>query len=248
MPTRMTARIIIIMSIERDSLAVRPLLRLQSWLSPLFPIGAYSYSHGLEWAVEARYVHDLGSLIEWLQADLAYGSIRNEAIFFSLAWRAATRGERAELLQLAEVAAAFRGTAEFALESAQQAGAALAVLRRAWPDPLLDWMANALRERELAASLAVVLGARSATEEIPLGLALPAYLQSYVGNLVTAAVRLVPLGQTAGQLAVVGLEEAVLSASARAENGTLDELGSAAFMVDLASMAHETQYTRLFRS
>jgi urease accessory protein len=236
------------MSIERVAPAARPLLRLQSWLSPLFPTGAYSYSHGLEWAVEARYVYDLASLIEWLRADIAHGSIRNEAIFFSVAWRAATQGERAQLLQLAQVAAAFRGTAEFALESAQQAAAALAILRRAWPDPLLDWMANALREHQLSASVSVVLGARSATEAIPLGLALPAFLQSYVGNLVTAAVRLIPLGQTAGQLAVAGLEEAILSASARAENGTLDELGSAAFMVDLASMAHETQYTRLFRS
>ena len=236
------------MSIERVSPAARPLLRLQSWLSPLFPTGAYSYSHGLEWAVEARYVYDLASLIEWLRADIAHGSIRNEAIFFSVAWRAATQGERAQLLQLAEVASAFRGTAEFALESAQQAAAALAVLRRAWPDPLLDWMASALREHQLSASVSVVLGARSATEAIPLGLALPAFLQSYVGNLVTAAVRLIPLGQTAGQLAVAGLEEAILSASARAENGTLDELGSAAFVVDLASMAHETQYTRLFRS
>lgn len=236
------------MSIERVSPAARSLLRLQSWLSPLFPTGAYSYSHGLEWAVEAQYVYDLASLIEWLRADIAHGSIRNEAIFFSVAWRAATQGERAQLLQLAEVASAFRGTAEFALESAQQAAAALAVLRRAWPDPLLDWMANALREHQLSASVSVVLGARSATEAIPLGLALPAFLQSYVGNLVTAAVRLIPLGQTAGQLAVAGLEEAVLSASARAESGTLEELGSAAFMVDLASMAHETQYTRLFRS
>jgi urease accessory protein len=236
------------MSIERNSPLARPLLRLQSWLSPVFPIGSYSYSHGLEWAVEARYVHDLGSLLEWLQADLCYGSIRNEAIFFSLAWRIGNLGERAQLLQLSEIAAAFRGTAEFALESAQQAAAALAVLRRAWPDPLLDWLVKALGENEVSASLAVVLGARSATQGMPLELALPAFLQSYMSNLVTAAVRLIPLGQTAGQLAVAGLEEVILAASVRALTGTLDDLGSAAFGVDLASMAHETQYTRLFRS
>jgi urease accessory protein len=236
------------MSIERNSPLARPLLRLQSWLSPVFPIGSYSYSHGLEWAVEARYVHDLGSLLEWLQADLCYGSIRNEAIFFSLAWRIGNLGERAQLLQLSEIAAAFRGTAEFALESAQQAAAALAVLRRAWPDPLLDWLVKELGENEVSASLAVVLGARSATQGMPLELALPAFLQSYMSNLVTAAVRLIPLGQTAGQLAVAGLEEVILAASVRALTGTLDDLGSAAFGVDLASMAHETQYTRLFRS
>ena len=96
--------------------------------------------------------------------------------------------------------------------------------------------------------MAVVLGVRSAREGIPISLALPAFLQSYIANLVTAGVRLVPLGQTDGQLAIATLEEAVLAASARARNATIDDLGSAAFMVDLASMAHETQYTRLFRS
>jgi urease accessory protein len=77
---------------------------------------------------------------------------------------------------------------------------------------------------------------------------LPAFLQSYAANLVTAGVRLIPLGQTDGQLAIAELEEAVLAASAQAKKATIDDLGSAAFMVDLASMAHETQYTRLFRS
>jgi urease accessory protein len=77
---------------------------------------------------------------------------------------------------------------------------------------------------------------------------LPAYLQSYIANLVTAGVRLIPLGQTDGQLAMVRLEEAVLATSAQAQKATINDLGSAAFMVDLASMAHETQYTRLCRS
>jgi urease accessory protein len=87
-----------------------------------------------------------------------------------------------------------------------------------------------------------------AKQRVPLSLALPAFLQSYVANLVTAAVRLVPLGQTQGQLAIAALEEGLLAASEQAEKAVIDDLGSAAFMVDLASVAHETQYTRLFRS
>ena len=83
---------------------------------------------------------------------------------------------------------------------------------------------------------------------MPARIALPAYLQSYMANLVTAGVRLIPLGQTDGQLAIAELEQAILAASAEAETATIDDLGSAAFMVDLASMEHETQYTRLFRS
>ena len=146
------------------------------------------------------------------------------------------------------MAAAYRGTAEFALESSQQAAASLTVLRRVWPDPVLEWLSETLAEREIPPALAVVLGARAAREGIPLHFALPAFLQSYVANLVTAAVRLIPLGQTAGQLAVAELESEVLKASARTEEETLADLGSAAFVLDLVSMAHETQYTRLFRS
>jgi len=233
---------------EPLSLAPEALLRLQSWLSPAFPTGSYSYSHGLERAVELGYVNDLASLLEWLKADLRYGSVRNEVIFFSEAWNSASSLEPAKLFEVAEVAAAYRGTAEFALESSQQAAASLTVLRRVWPDPVLDWLSETLSEREIPPALAVVLGARLAREGIPLKFALPAFLQSYVANLVTAAVRLIPLGQTAGQLAVAGLESEVLKASARAEEDTLADLGSAAFVVDLVSMAHETQYTRLFRS
>jgi urease accessory protein len=96
--------------------------------------------------------------------------------------------------------------------------------------------------------LSVVLGLRSATQDIPATLALPAFLQSYLANLVTAGVRLVPLGQTDGQLAIAELEPAVLAVAAQAGCATIHDLGSAGFMVDLASASHETQYTRLFRS
>jgi urease accessory protein len=238
----------IIMTDELNRLQPLALLRMQSWLSPVFPTGAYSYSHGLEWAVEAGHVHDRESLVDWLEADLCYGSGRNEAIFFSEAWRRARDDDRTKLLEVAELAAAFRGTSELALESSQQGAACLATLRNAWPDRVLDWLSDKLRERRIEPALALVLGVRSARQDIPAELALPAFLQSYIANLVMAGVRLIPLGQTQGQLAVAELERAVLTASAHAQDAAVDDLGSAAFMVDLASMAHETQYTRLCRS
>jgi urease accessory protein len=224
------------------------LLRLQSWLSPAFPIGSYSYSHGLEWAVEAGHINNSVSLVDWLEADLRYGSGRNEAIFFNEAWCCTRDDDRARLFEIAELAAAFRGTSEFALESSQQASACHSMLRRVWPDRLLDALSQRLSERHVPPALSVVIGARSAREGIPVGLALPAFLQSYLANLVNAGVRLIPLGQTDGQLAIAALEGAVLATSAQARNATIEDLGSSAFMVDLASMAHETQYTRLFRS
>jgi len=224
------------------------LLRLQSWFSPAFPTGSYSYSHGLEWAVEAGHVNNSESLVDWLEADLCYGSGRNEAIFFNEAWCCTRDDDRARLFEIAELAAAFRGTSEFALESSQQASACNSMLRRVWPDRLLDALSQWLSERHVPPALSVVLGARSAREGIPVSLALSAYLHSYLANLVTAGVRLIPLGQTDGQLAIAALEGAVLATSAQARNATIDDLGSSAFMLDLASMAHETQYTRLFRS
>ena len=224
------------------------LLRQQSWLSPAFPSGSYSYSHGIEWAVEAGNIHDRKSLVDWLDADLCYGSGRNEAIFFIEAWRSATDHDCEKLLEIAELAPSFRATSEFALETSQQAASCLTTLQRVWPDPLTETLAELLLKLRIAPVLSVVLGVRAAGEEIPVTLALPAFLQSYLANLITASVRLVPLGQTDGQLAIAELEPAVLAMTAQCEGATIHDLGSAAFMVDLASASHETQYTRLFRS
>jgi urease accessory protein len=234
------------MNHEQSPLSPRVLLRMQSWLSPAFPAGSYSYSHGLEWAVEARDVYDRQSLVDWLESDLRHGTGRNEAIFFKEAWHSATDHER--LVEISELAAAFRGTSEFAIESSQPAAACLAIFKKVWPDRAMDLLAEILRERQIPLALAVVLGVRFAGEGTPVSLALPAFLQSYVTNLVTAGVRLIPLGQTDGQLTIAGLERVDEAASAHAVTATIDDLGSAAFMVDLASMAHETQYARLFRS
>src|SRR5262249_22525616 len=123
------------------------LLRLQSWLSPAFPSGSYSYSHGIEWAVEARYVDDRETLIDWLEADLRYGSGRNEAIFFAEAWRSAARDQRPQMFAVAELASAFRGTSEFALESSQQGAGCLSTLRQVWPDDLLVDLSEFLRDQ-----------------------------------------------------------------------------------------------------
>ena len=144
--------------------------------------------------------------------------------------------------------AAFRGTAEFALELSQQGSACLATLRHVWPDCVLDWLSEEAAKAKFSPLSPSFSEFHWQGKELRLRLSLPAFLQSYVANLVTAGVRLIPLGQTDGQLAVAEVEQAVLATSKHAENATIDDLGSAAFMVDLASMAHERQYTRLFRS
>src|ERR1700757_2652958 len=167
-----TSTITAMMNHEQSRLSPLALLRLQSWLSSAFPAGLYSYSHGLEWAVEARYVYDRPSLVDWLESDLRHGSGRNDAIFFKEAWLYATKNDQEGLVEISELAAAFRGTSEFALESSQPAAACLAIFKKVWPDSTLDVLAEILRERQISPAVAVVLGVRLAGEGAPLRVAL----------------------------------------------------------------------------
>jgi urease accessory protein len=235
-------------SSEHACVTPRSLIRLQQWLSPAFPTGSYSYSHGLEWAIESHQIHHRASLVDWLDADLRFGSARNDAIFFVDAWRSAAGGHHTRLLETAALAAACRATPEFALEASQQGASCLATLGDVWRDPAIDALSDGLRQRSIQPVLPIVIAVRSAAEGVPVGTALRAFLSAMVGNFVTAGVRLIPLGQTDGQRAVAELEDAVLEVSESALTDCIDDLGSAALMVDLASMLHETQYTRLFRS
>jgi len=235
-------------SCEHGHVAPRSLIRLQNWLSPAFPTGSYSYSHGLERAVESNQIHHRPSLVDWLDADIRFGSARNDAIFFVEAWRCAARGDQIHLLETAELAAAFRATSEFALEASQQGASCLATLRDVWRDPAIEALAEGLRHQSIQPLLPIVIAVRSAADGVPVDSALRAFLNALVSNLVTAGVRLIPLGQTDGQRALAQLEDAVLETSEDALNAGIDALGSAALMVEFASMLHETQYTRLFRS
>jgi len=223
-------------------------LRLQTWFSPAFPVGAFSYSHGLEWAIHSKRVIDRESLVGWIEGDLRFGSIRNEAVFFAEAWRNVHHNDCQALLRTSELAAAFRSTAEFSVEASQQALAYLTMIRHGWPDPMLDWLASTLKVGEVAPSVSVVLGAKSAKLQVALELASPLFLQAYISNLVTAAVRLLPLGQADGQFAIAELESAVIAVSTEVGSSTLEDIGSAALMVDIASMLHETQQPRIFRT
>jgi len=211
-------------------------------------MGAYSYSHGLEAAIESSQIRNRHTLVDWTDADLRYGSARNDAMFFVEAWRCAAGRDHTRLLEIAELSAAFRGTAEFALEASQQGTSCLTTLRAVWPDPELDWLSAAVRLRRIQLTVPVVIAVRSAAQGVPVEVGVCAFLHGFMSNLVTAGVRLIPLGQTDGQRAIAELEDAVLDASEHAMTAGIDELGSASVMVDLASMAHETQYTRLFRS
>jgi len=221
------------------------LYRLMSWLTPAYPTGAFSYSHGLEYAVAAGLVRDRESLIDWVATAVASGAGKSDGALLAAAWRAATADDRDALDGAAELAAAWRGTAETALESRAQGAAFLSVTRTAWPHPLLD--ALALRHGgELA--LPVAVGAATAAQQVPLSAALTAYLHAFASNLVSAGMRLIPLGQSDGQRAIAALEAIVAATAEHVSKTPLERIGTAAPLLDWCSMRHETQYTRLFRS
>ncbi|MFO1084800.1 MAG: urease accessory UreF family protein [Reyranellaceae bacterium] len=223
-----------------------PIYRLLAWLSPSYPIGAFSYSHGIETAVEEGLVKDRPTLVTWLESVLARGTGAVDGALFAMAWRAAAAQDWHAFDAVAERAAAWRGTSEMALESRQQGGSFLSMTRVAWPHPALDTIHQRLAG-EISLPVAVALAA--AAHAIALERALEAYLHAFVANLISAAVRSVPLGQSDGQIALASLEGAVLNAAANAVAVTsLDEVGACTPLLDWCSMRHETQYTRLFRS
>ena len=225
---------------------VEPLYRLLAWLSPAYPIGAFSYSHGIETAVDQGFIKDRASLVTWLRSVLLQGTGAVDGALFAAAWRAAESADWPAFDAVAERAAAWRGTSEMALESRQQGGSFLSMTRKAWPHPALD----AAHERlagELSLPVAVALAA--AAHGIALELAIEGYLHAFTANLISAAVRTVPLGQSDGQVALATLEETVLEAAhAAIIAASLDEVGTATPLLDWCSLRHETQYTRLFRS
>jgi urease accessory protein len=221
------------------------LYRLMTFMSPAYPVGAFSYSSGIEWAVEAGDIRDAETLRAWLGSMIRCGSVFCDAVIFAAAYRALANGDDAALSAAAELAAAFVGTKERFLETTAQGEAFVTITRAAWPCAALNRLATAW-SGPLAYPIAV--GVVCAGHGIAIEPALHAFLHGVVSNLVSAGVRLVPLGQTDGQRVLAALEAPVAATAAHALTTSLDDIGSATLRADIASMRHETQYTRLFRS
>ena len=219
--------------------------RLMTWLSPSYPVGAFSYSHGLEYAVEAGFVHDAHSTIEWLEDVMRHGGARNDGVLLVCTHHAVSQGNWPGLRETVQLAAAHAPSAELALETGAQGAAFIRATRDAWPCDALERLAL-IWPGPYAYPVAV--GTAAAGHGIAIDRALAAYLQAFAANLVSAAVRLVPLGQSDGQRIVAGLSPRILEMAADLRDASLDDVGTATLMSDFCSMRHETQYTRLFRS
>ena len=219
-------------------------LPLMIWLSPSFPVGAFAYSHGLEWAFEAGDVTDAATLRDWLDALVSQGSLRNDLILFACAHRAA-QADGEGLAEIAELALALANSSERRLETVTQGNAFIAALRAAWPCAAIERL-RALWRGDVAYPLAV--GVASAGHGLPLLPSLEAYGLAFAANLVSASVRLGLIGQTDGQRITAALVPSLHAAAHAAETATLDDVGGCCLRSDIAALRHETQYSRLFRS
>ena len=210
-------------------------LKLLAWLSPAFPTGAFAYSHGLEWAVETGDVANESTLEAWLTDILANGAGRTDTILLRHAHRAVA--DQAALAEIAELALATAASRERHNEALAQ-GQAFVLAAAPWAMPPVP------HETPYAVAVGTLAGAHGIPEDDTAA----AYLQAFATNLISAAVRLVPLGQNAGLRVLAALEPVILGTAGETREATLDDLGGCAFRSDIAAMRHETQYTRLFRS
>lgn len=224
----------------------RALYRLMTWLSPSFPVGAFSYSSGIEWAVEDGDIGDAEALRSWLAAMLSDGAGFCDGVLLCHAWRTAAARNDDALSEVAELAAALAPSRERHLETTAQGRAFADIAGATWSCAALERLLGVVPPGSIAYPVAV--GTVAAGHGVPLDLTLHAFLHAQTANWISAGVRLIPLGQTDSQRVMAALEPVVASVAGRALAATLDDIGSATFRADLASARHETQYTRLFRT
>jgi urease accessory protein len=221
--------------------AAPALLRLLAWLSPAFPTGGYAWSHGIEWAVDTTEIRDGATLQAWVADVLRHGSGHNDAILLRHAHRAAD--DQPTLETIVELALAAQPSRERRAETVGQGNAFLAAAA-AWQPTVLRQLADKVGDLPYPVAVGALAGAQHiAEDDAALG-----FLQAFAANLISAAVRLVPLGQSTGLAVLAALEPTILAIAESTATKTLDDLGGACFRSDIAAMRHETQYTRLFRS
>ncbi|MEO0917879.1 MAG: urease accessory protein UreF [Pseudomonadota bacterium] len=209
---------------------MKDILTLTQWLSPAFPVGAFAFSHGLETAVAEGHIAHAGSLTEWLLDLLKFGSVRSDVVLLVAAYRSE------DVVDVDEIARAFQPTAE-RREEAEQLGVAFCrTVRDVWQLDLPDL------------TYPVAVGRAAALRKIELTDTATLYAHSFMSNLVSAAIRLVPLGQTEGQCVLAKLQAPCNTLGQAAASFTLDDLTSAAFLSDIQAMRHETQSPRIFQS
>ncbi|NET44824.1 urease accessory protein UreF [Okeania sp. SIO2B3] len=227
------------------------LLCLLQLASPALPVGAYSYSEGIEVLVTRGKISDYDSLKNWLIDSLKFGSIRLEAALIIRAYWETNSGNLPLLNNWNNWATAVKETEELRLQSLQMGRTLIRLFMNIQPDlstELMSFIQNKLETETDFCNFAIAYGLISASWKIEIETAILSYLHSWATNLVNAGVKLIPLGQTVGQKLLWELQNQIVLSAKEILKLKDDELNSCSWGLSLASMAHEVQYTRLFRS
>lgn len=223
---------------------------LMTWMSPSWPIGAFAHSSGLEWAVEAGHIRDRATTAEWIATLIEHGPLRNDMVLFVHAWRAAEVGDAERLREVAELAVATQTSFERRLEATAQGAAFRRIAVASCENDEFAKLLGAIEDEDLAYPIAAAV--LFAIQDIELQPGLTAWLHAAAANLVSAAQRLVPLGQTDGQKVLRELRAPIFAAAEAAlalpDDDPFEALGGCSLLAEIGCMAHETQYTRLFRT
>ena len=239
----------IITTVITTIMAEDALYDLMTWMSPMWPIGAFAHSSGLEWAVEVGHVTNRESTRQWIADLIGHGPVRNDMVLFVHGWRAITAGAPGRLAGLAELSLAAQTGLERRVEATAQGAAFRKIAIATSGKAAFDAVAH-VDDDGLTYPIAVAC--LTASRAVPLQQALTAFAHGVTANLVSAAQRLVPLGQTDGQLVLRDLRATIADIVAALEDlpegDPFDQIGGAALVAEIGCMAHETQYTRLFRT
>ena len=205
------------------------MMTLQTWFSPTFPTGAFSYSHGLESAIQDNLVKDAGGLKSWVDSLLSYGSGRNDGLFLKAAYKGVDEANNLCLTLC--------GSKERLRETTELGQAFSRVVRASYGVNLPDQTAYP-----------VAIGITAEQIGLDLTLTLQSYLQAFASNLISVGVRTIPIGQQAGQDCLIGLYPVIQNMTNQIKSESLDELGTATFVSDLMAMKHEKSVPRIYRT
>lgn len=225
-------------SVVETAVDTKALLRLMAWLSPAFPIGGFAWSGGLERAVTDGLVRKAADLHDWLVTTVRHGALWNDAVLFAEAWRQSQ--DEASLHALSALGLALAGSAERFAETLSL-GKAFVTGASAWPHPVFARLPADL-------PFPIAVGAVSAAHAVPLTQALAAWLHASFSQAISAGIRLSVAGQAEGVAILAKLEPMIEDIAGQAATSTLDDLGGAAIQAEIATLRHETQHSRLFRS
>ena len=214
------------------------ILKLLTWNNQSFPIGSYSFSSGLEYAVETKIVFSSYQLLNWLKDLLTYGSLQSDSILLAETWKLKKKKQCNKILELNQFAVSLNQSHEKYIENYEQGRAFIKVAQDAWGHNFIN--------KHLIFPIAYACSA--AQENISLDDSLQSFIHSNLGNLLAAGIKLIPLGQTDGQKIQVELNKHIDKEYRCIKKRNLNSIGSCAWANDIISMRHENQYTRIFRT